>query len=319
MSPTRHRNRRPALRRWAPRGAAFAALGIAATGCASNEFTRLGVPEPITEQAERVLALWQGSWVAAIAVGILVWGLIIWSVIFHRKRSEQLPPQVRYNMPIEALYTVLPIVIIAVLFYFTARDQAYLMETDEPADVNIHVNAFQWSWQFTYEGEENVNGEDVSIAGIPGDDPQLVLPNDSVIHFDLESPDVIHSFWIPAFVFKMDVIPGHPNEFQVKVNPDVEGTFAGRCAELCGVDHSRMLFTVKVVSPEEYEQWLEDQKQNPAEGVIEAPAPEAEQETGQEPDAGTEGAEQNEGASARPEGEQSPEASPAADEEAEQS
>ncbi|GAA3734550.1 cytochrome c oxidase subunit II [Spinactinospora alkalitolerans] len=234
----------------------------------------MGVPEPITEQAERVLTLWQGSWVAALAVGILVWGLIIWTLIFHRKRSEQLPPQVRYNMPIEALYTVLPIVIIAVLFYFTARDQTYLMETDEPADVNVNVNAFQWSWEFVYEGEQDVNGEVVSVAGIPGDDPTLVIPNDSVIHFDLESPDVIHSFWIPAFVFKMDVIPGQPNEFQVKVNPDVEGEFAGRCAELCGVDHSRMLFNVRVVSPEEYEQWLEEQKQNPEESPEELEAPE---------------------------------------------
>ncbi|RCV54135.1 cytochrome c oxidase subunit II [Marinitenerispora sediminis] len=245
------------------------------------------MPEPITEQAERVLALWQGSWVAAFAVGILVWGLIIWSVIFHRKRSEQLPPQVRYNLPIEALYTVLPIVVIAVLFYFTARDQTYLLETDEPADVNIHVNAFQWSWQFVYEGEEDVNGHDVSVAGIPGEDPQLVIPNDSVVHFDLESPDVIHSFWIPAFLFKMDVIPGHPNEFQVRVNPDVEGTFAGRCAELCGVDHSRMLFTVKVVSPEEYQAWLEHQKQNPE--ALPEPVPAEQPAVSPSPAAGEEG------------------------------
>ena len=116
MSPTRHRNRRHALRRWAPRGALLAALAVAATGCASNELTRLGLPEPITEQAERVVTLWQGSWVAAFAVGILVWGLIIWSVIAHRKRSEQLPPQVRYNMPIEALYTVLPIIVVSCCF-----------------------------------------------------------------------------------------------------------------------------------------------------------------------------------------------------------
>ncbi|MFC7330387.1 cytochrome c oxidase subunit II [Marinactinospora rubrisoli] len=244
------------------------------------------MPEPITEQAERVLALWQGSWVAAFAVGILVWGLIIWSVIFHRKRSEQLPPQVRYNLPIEALYTVLPIVVIAVLFYFTARDQTYLLETDEPADVNIHVNAFQWSWQFVYEGEEDINGHDVSVAGVPGDDPELVIPNDSVVHFDLESPDVIHSFWIPAFLFKMDVIPGHPNEFQVRVNPDVEGTFAGRCAELCGVDHSRMLFTVRVVSPEEYEAWIAEQRQNPEalpEPVPAQPSPAAEESPAGQP------------------------------------
>ncbi|NYI94959.1 aa3-type cytochrome oxidase subunit II [Streptomonospora nanhaiensis] len=269
MSPTRHRNRRPALRRWAPRGAALAALGLAATGCASNEFTRLGVPEPITEQGQRVLTLWQGSWVAAFAVGILVWGLIVWTVIFHRKRSEQLPPQVRYNMPIEALYTVLPIVIIAVLFYFTARDQTVLLDTEEPADTNIEVVGFQWSWQFNYLDQSRVDAEEqgtepqteFSVAGTPQHQPTLVLREGDVVHFDLTSPDVIHSFWIPAFAFKMDIIPGQDNEFQVKVQEGTAGTYAGRCAELCGVDHSRMLFTVEVMEPDDYDRWVEEQRQ----------------------------------------------------------
>lgn len=232
---------------------------------------RLGVPEPMTAQGERVLDLWQGSWVAAFAVGILVWGLIIWSVIFHRKRSGQLPPQVRYNLPIEALYTVLPLVVVAVLFYFTARDQNYLTETDRDPDVTVDVLAYQWSWLFTYDGEQNIDGDDVAISGVPGPEgsPHLVLPNDSVVHFNLESPDVIHSFWIPAFLFKLDVIPGHPNEFQVDVQvpeeqvENGEAVFEGRCAELCGVEHSQMLFTVEVMSPEDYDAWLEEQKNNP--------------------------------------------------------
>ncbi|WP_449451341.1 aa3-type cytochrome oxidase subunit II [Spiractinospora alimapuensis] len=290
MSPTL-RNRHS--RRWASRGAALAVLGLALTGC-SGEAARLGVPEPITAQGERVLDLWQGSWVAAFAVGILVWGLIIWSVIFHRKRSSQLPPQVRYNLPIEALYTVLPIVVIAVLFYFTARDQNYITDTDRDPDVTIDVLAYQWSWQFTYDGEENIEGDDVAVSGVPGPEgsPHMVVPNDSVVHFNLESPDVIHSFWIPAFLFKMDVIPGQPNEFQVDVHvPEEEvengdAVFEGRCAELCGVEHSQMLFTVEVMSPEDYEAWLEEQKNNPAplpdiaelEGVVEGEQDDVQQE-----------------------------------------
>ncbi|WP_449271904.1 aa3-type cytochrome oxidase subunit II [Halostreptopolyspora alba] len=297
MIPTRHRNRRSALRRWAPRGAALAVLGLAATGCASNEFTRLGIPEPITEQGERVLALWQGSWVAAFAVGILVWGLIIWSVIFHRKRSEQLPPQVRYNMPIEALYTVLPIVIIAVLFYFTARDQTYLMETEEPADLNVEVVAFQWSWQFNYLDDKRENGGETqySVAGTPGEEgaPTLVIPEGQVVHFDLTSPDVIHSFWIPAFGFKLDVIPGQDNQFQVEVNEGTVGEYEGRCAELCGVDHSQMLFNVEVMEQDDYEEWAAQQEErapeNPEEGAV--PAQEAATD---ENDAGTAEAEDTE-------------------------
>ncbi|WP_449589941.1 aa3-type cytochrome oxidase subunit II [Nocardiopsis lambiniae] len=271
MSPTRQENRRSSLRRWAPRGAALAVLGLAATGCASNELTRLGMPEPITEQAERVLSLWQGSWVAAFAVGILVWGLIIWSVIFHRKRSEQLPPQVRYNMPIEALYTVLPIVVVAVLFYFTARDQNYLLDTEQEADVHVEVVAFQWAWQFNYLDAPKEEGGQVlfSEVGIPNPDgtadpstqSTLVLPENAVVHFDLHSPDVIHSFWVPEFGFKMDVIPGRDNAFQVNLGDDTAGEYIGRCAELCGVDHTRMLFNVQVLSEGDYESWATEQEQ----------------------------------------------------------
>ena len=258
-------------------------LGLAATGCASNELTRLGMPEPITEQAERVLSLWQGSWVTAFAVGILVWGLMIWSIIFHRKRSEQLPPQVRYNMPIEALYTVLPIVVIAVLFYFTARDQSYLLETEQEADVHVEVVAFQWAWQFNYMDAPKDEGGEVlfSEVGVPNPDgtadpstqSTLVLPENAVVHFDLYSPDVIHSFWIPAFGFKMDVVPGHDNEFQVNLNDGTAGDYMGRCAELCGVDHTRMLFNVKVMPEDEYEAWAAGREQDSA--VEEAEAVEA--------------------------------------------
>ncbi|MUL40959.1 cytochrome c oxidase subunit II [Streptomonospora sp. PA3] len=241
------------------------------------------MPEPITEQGERVLTLWQGSWVAAFAVGLLVWGLIVWSIIFHRKRSEQLPPQVRYNMPIEALYTVLPIVIISVLFYFTARDQTALLATDEKADTNIEVVAFQWSWQFNYldkplpESGESAAQPRFSVVGTPTHRPTLVLREGDVVHFDLNSPDVIHSFWIPAFAFKLDVMPGRTNEFQVKVQEGTAGTYAGRCAELCGVDHSRMLFTVKVMEPAAYDAWVAEQ---------EAKAQQQQQETAEQLESG---------------------------------
>ncbi|MDA2806601.1 cytochrome c oxidase subunit II [Nocardiopsis sp. LSu2-4] len=264
------------------------------------------MPEPITEQGQRVLALWQGSWVAAFAVGLLVWGLIVWSIIFHRKRSEQLPPQVRYNMPIEALYTVLPIVVIAVLFYFTARDQTYLLETDEKADANIEVVAFQWSWEFNYldqskaEAAEAAGGDEdadpeilFSEVGTPDQMPTLVLREGDVVHFDLHSPDVIHSFWIPAFAFKLDVVPGHDNEFQVKVNEGTAGTYMGRCAELCGADHTRMLFQVEVMEPDEYDAWYAEQQE----------AAEAEQAEQAAAEAGAEGGEQQGDAEASTEGE----------------
>ncbi|MGW5848474.1 aa3-type cytochrome oxidase subunit II [Streptomyces sp. NPDC055254] len=266
-----------------------------ATGCSYTwkNFPRLGLPTPVTEEAPRILSLWQGSWAAALITGILVWGLILWSVIFHRRSRTKIevPPQTRYNMPIEALYTVVPLIIVSVLFYFTARDESKLLSLSAKPAHTINVIGFQWSWGFNYI--EDVDGdaaspkagavpkelasipdrytkdfpagaEGVYQKGVPSDrnedtnnpGPTLVLPVGEKVRFILSSNDVIHSFWVVPFLFKQDVIPGYTNVFEV--TPSQKGTFMGKCAELCGVDHSRMLFNVKVVSPEEYRAHLKE-------------------------------------------------------------
>ncbi|WUT72546.1 cytochrome c oxidase subunit II [Streptomyces sp. NBC_00670] len=273
-----------------------------ATGCTYKDFPRLGMPTPTTEEAPRILSLWQGSWAAAIAVGCLVWGLILWSAFFHRRSRTkvEVPPQTRYNMPIEALYTVVPLIIVSVLFYFTARDETKLMDTSAKPDVTINVVGFQWSWGFNYV--ENVDGStgdaktDKNLEPIPdrfkkdfpanaggvydvgtpasknpqngNPGPTLWLPKGETVRFVLTSRDVIHSFWVLPFLMKQDVIPGHTNAFQV--TPNKEGTYRGKCAELCGVDHSRMLFNVKIVSPERYQQHLKDLAKKGQTGYIPA-------------------------------------------------
>ncbi|GHF32141.1 putative cytochrome c oxidase subunit 2 [Streptomyces mashuensis] len=286
-------SRRPVRRKLLQALAAGAVL-TTATGCTYKDFPRLGMPTPVTEEAPRILSLWQGSWAAALAIGVLVWGLIIWSVIFHRRsRSKvEIPTQTRYNMPIEALYTVVPILIVSVLFYFTARDENKLLANPDKPQHVVNVVGFQWSWAFNYM--ENVDGnaatpakplrenkdlaaipdrfltkapagaEGVYEVGVPGDrnpqtgnpGPTLWLPKGETVQFVLTSRDVIHSFWVVPFLMKQDVIPGHTNSFTV--TPNQEGTFLGKCAELCGQDHSRMLFNVKVVSPERYRAHLKE-------------------------------------------------------------
>lgn len=235
-------------------GAMSAVLFVTATACQIDDLVRLGMPEPVTRQGERILNLWQGSWVAAFAVGAVVWGLIIWACIFHRKRSNELPPQVRYNLPIEVLYTVVPFIIVAVLFYFTARDQTEINRLSDSPDVVVGVTAFQWSWEFDYPQH------DVTVVGETGEPPTLVIPSGETVRFNLTSTDVIHAFWVPAFLFKRDVIPGHPNSFEITATK--EGTFAGRCAELCGIYHSQMLFNVEVVSPQEFDAFIANQQQS---------------------------------------------------------
>lgn len=261
MSPTRRSARRPLARRRVPRAAALALLLVSATACSADEWSRGGLPGAITKQAETVQNLWNGSWIAALATGVVVWGLILWSVAFHRKKKnskDELPPQVRYNLPIEILYTVVPIIMVGVFFYFTARDQNYVNAMTGQAPVKVKVEGFQWSWRFTTD----YNGKKVEVVGKPVSDytqgPQLVLPVNQKVEFDLVSPDVIHSFWVPAFHFKRDVIPGVGNKFEVDTL-DKPAVYAGRCAELCGTDHSRMLFNVKLVPQAEFDQYIASQ------------------------------------------------------------
>jgi cytochrome c oxidase subunit 2 len=221
------------------------------TGCASEDLPTFAMPaRGVTDQAPRILSLWQGSWIAALAVGAITWGLILWPVVAHRRKRTHtgLPPQTRYNLPIEVFYTVVPLIMVAVFFYFTARDEEKIMKTSANPDHTITVTGIQWSWQFTYDTD---GGAEATTTGTPAQPPTLYLPRGESVLFKLQSDDVIHSFWVPAFLFKLDVIPGQDNKFQI--TPKKLGTYRGKCAELCGKDHSRMLFNVEIVSPDEYQ------------------------------------------------------------------
>jgi cytochrome c oxidase subunit II len=241
---------------------AMVSAGLLLLGACSSErqdqVRRLAMPEPATDRAPYIDELWRWSWLAAILVGILVWGLIIYAVIRYRRRSEdEIPVQTRYNLPIEILYTVAPVVMVLVFFYFTVQTQndvlAQASENGE-SDHTIKVVGQKWSWSFNYMEEEAVGGQNVYLAGTPAELPTLVLPVDESVTVELSSPDVIHSFWVPAFLFKMDVVPGRDNSFSF--TPTREGEFAGKCAELCGTYHSRMLFNVEVVDRATFDDYL---------------------------------------------------------------
>jgi cytochrome c oxidase subunit 2 len=227
-------------------------------GCSSAEqrsIKRLAEPVGVTDRTQGMHNLWMGAWLAAILVGIMVWGLILYACVkFRRRRDDEIPVQVRYNLPIEILYTVAPVIIVLVLFFYTVTEQnkvlAAASETG-PASHTDTVVGQQWSWTFNYDKDPALNGKTtVYDVGTTADPPTLYLPVNKSVEFKLRSPDVIHSFWVPAFLFKMDVIPGKDNHFSF--TPTRVGTFRGRCAELCGTYHSRMLFDVAVVSPADY-------------------------------------------------------------------
>ena len=226
-------------------GSALVLAGTA--GCSSDTVVgRLGYPEPVTEQGPMILSFWQNSWIAAFAVGVLTWGLIFWAIIAYRKRTgEGAPVQIRYNMPLEILYTVAPAIMIAALFAVTARDQAELTKLTPDVKNTVGVVGFKWNWGFNY-----LDGGAYE-TGTPAKPAELWLPVNQRVRFNLTSPDVIHSFWVPQFLFKMDVIPGRQNSFEL--TPNKIGVFAGKCAELCGTYHSDMLFNVHVVTQAEYD------------------------------------------------------------------
>ena len=227
---------------------------------------------PVTNHTDRISGLWVTSWIVLLIVGIIVWGLILWTVIVYRRRKGQtgLPSQLRYNMPIEIFYTVVPLILVLGFFAFTARDQAAIEKPYANPDLKIQVYAKQWAWDFNYVTD---NVYDPGIQAQPDDSnatpgsvqegeiPTLYLPENKTITIQLDSRDVIHSFWVPAMLYKKDVIPGKTNYLYFSTT-NRTGTFVGKCAELCGEYLSAMLFNVKIVPQSEYDahiQSLRDQ------------------------------------------------------------
>lgn len=234
-------------------------LGL--TAC-SGQGARFGLPEAATEQAPIMGNVWVGAWIASLVIGVLVWGLIGWAVIRYRRKDQDnidapAPRQTTYHLPLELLYTLVPFLIIGVLFFYTVKASDAVLQTSDDPDVTINVIGQKWSWTFNYMEADNPDiGTDAHETGTLEKIPDLYLPVDKTVRFNLQSADVIHSFWVPAFYFKMDVIPGNPNSFEV--TPNRLGTYDGKCAELCGEYHSLMLFKLHVVSEEEYAEKIQE-------------------------------------------------------------
>lgn len=249
-------------------GSKWAALPAAASimlllaGCTPQEFERGLEPgvAGVTNHTDRIVGLWVTSWIVLWGVGIVAWGLMFWAIIVYRRRKgdTSLPPQIRYNNPIETLFTIVPMILVVGFFAFTARDMAEIEKPIANPDVTIQVIGKQWAWDFNYVNanvyeagiQSQFDGNEGSEAALP----TLYLPVNKTVQIDLTSRDVIHSFWVIDFLYKKDLFPGRTNHMYF--TPQVEGTYKGKCAELCGEYHSMMLFNVKVVSQAEYDAYL---------------------------------------------------------------
>jgi cytochrome c oxidase subunit 2 len=243
-------------------GLGAATLLMLLSGCSADgigdAFGHFGWPgKGISLQAHKMYDLWIASVVAALIVGFFVWGLIFWCVIRYRKRGDELPVQTRFNMPLEILYTVTPVLIVVVLFYYTAIVQTDVDKLSKNPDQVVEVVAFKWQWQFNYRDAVGPDAKTVaSTLGTADVIPLLVLPIGETIRFEETSKDVVHSFWVPELLFKRDVFPGSVrNKFEVTL--DKEGRYIGRCAELCGTYHAYMQFELVVVSQAKFDQYLQ--------------------------------------------------------------
>jgi cytochrome c oxidase subunit II len=206
-------------------------------------------PAAVTAEGRDIETLYRIA--MAIGTGIigLVWLLAIIAIVRNRARGRtDEPSQVRGSNRLEAVWTIIPIVIVLGLFAGTvavlARTEA---RAPQPAAI-VDVEGFRWGWTVRYPDEG------IEVTGIGTAGPEVVVPVGAPVRFQLRSADVIHSFYVPVFLFKRDVIPGRMNTFDVTV--EEPGVYGGQCAEYCGIGHAFMPFTVRAVPQAEYDAWL---------------------------------------------------------------
>lgn len=242
-------------------------LAVVLAGCTEAQLRGYLPGEPgITNHTDRVAGLWVTSWIVLLIVGMITWSLIIWVAVVYRRRKGQtgLPTQLRYNLPVEIFYTVVPLILVVGFFAFTARDQGAIETPTKNPDVSIAVYGKRWAWDFNYlnagPDEAGVYSQGVQAQelgnGLIDENklPVLYLPVGKTVEIQIHARDVAHSFWIVDFLYKKDMIPGKTNyEY---FTPLKTGTYQGKCAELCGEYHSLMLFKVKVVEQAEYDDYL---------------------------------------------------------------
>jgi cytochrome c oxidase subunit 2 len=241
LAPSKAASRRP-KRSKALLLALLAPLVLA--GCKVPSF---GVSDGVSKTSHDTFTLWQGFSIAAIVIGGLTLLVIVWAIFRYRRRSDDIPKQTQYNIPLELLYTVVPILIVFGLFAATVVVENEVVADPTPK-ATINVAAFQWGWKFTYPGHRAV------VVGQTTEDPEMVMPADQNVRINLVSLDVVHGFYVRAFNFSRYAQPGMTNTFTFRITKT--GIYNGQCTQLCGLYHSLMFFKIKVVSPAQFQAWL---------------------------------------------------------------
>jgi cytochrome c oxidase subunit II len=264
------------MRRWEPGRAGSRARIVALVVVGAIVLAGCGQFPGATEQSRPVKELYDLLFIVATVIFLLVEGLILWPALRYRRKDDVLPPQFHGNNLLEIGWTVAPMIIVAVLFVLSFQVINKVNALPANPRVTVNILSFQWQWQFTYAGqkvtvEKGQPPQDLSIKGTIAKPPHIYLPVGEQIHFNEQSKDVIHSFYIPEFLFKRDLIPGHTNQFSLTIAKP--GVYHGQCAQFCGLAHGQMHFYVHAVERPEFDKWLADQKKRAESGCPEDTTP----------------------------------------------
>jgi cytochrome c oxidase subunit 2 len=242
------------------------ALNVSLLQAAQTFVNGLYPPIAVTTQGTQIRELYHIVFLIAVAIFLLVEGLIIWTVVRYRRKpgDDTLPPQTHGNNIAELIWTVVPTLIVIFMFIVSWQTLNEVDRSSADAQTKIRAVAGQFQWQFDYLGPDGTTVLYTELLPLVSQDGGMMVPAGRTVQLSLTSKDVIHAFYVPQFLFKRDVVPGHATSFDFKVNEsDVGQTFRGQCAELCGAGHSIMLFEVKALSAADFDAWLVE-KSKPA-------------------------------------------------------
>ncbi len=252
----------------------LAAAGVTPQS-AWNSFFPVDNGTPATDRGGATKQLYDIVFYIAAAIFVLVEGMIVFTVFRYRRKPEDdtLPAQTHGNNLVEVIWTAIPTAIVLFLFALTWQT-LNTVEAKTPTDLNVRAVAARFQWRFDYlDGPDGPNAKILFSQLLPvGEDGGLVLPVGKPVHITLTSPDVIHAFYVPKFLFKRDVVPGKTNAFDFTV--DEPGTYRGQCAELCGPFHGSMVFEVHALPQADFQAWLD--KEIAAASATPTPAPSGE-------------------------------------------
>jgi cytochrome c oxidase subunit 2 len=242
------------------------AVGLNPLKMGDTFVTGLYPPIAVTAQGAQIRDLYTVIFLIAVAIFLLVEGLIVWTVIRYRRKpgDDTLPPQTHGNNIAELVWTVVPTLIVIFMFIVSWQTlNAVDTKTADAQTTKIRAVAGQFQWQFDYldANDKLLYTELLPLVSQGGG---MMVPAGRTVQLSLVSNDVIHAFYVPQFLFKRDVVPGRTNQFDFTVDAaDAGQTFRGQCAELCGIGHSIMLFEVKALAPADFDSWLQQKANQP--------------------------------------------------------